>query len=124
MVFDASAILALLHRESGADVVGRALPGAVASAVNIAEVATRLSDTRMPDDSIRLTIDSLRLRVVPFDGRQAYEAGVLRRTTRHVGLSLGDRACLALAAAMRLPALTADRAWADLDIGVEVQLIR
>ena len=78
----------------------------------------------MPDDSIRSTIDGLRLRIVPFDEGHAYKAGSLRHSTRHVGLSLGDRACLVLAAAMSLPALTADRAWADLDIGVEVQLIR
>lgn len=124
MVFDSSAILALIHRETGADIVGQALPNAVASAVNIAEVVTRLSDRSMPDEGIRKTIDSLRLRVVPFDGGQAYKAGALRRATRHAGLSLGDRACLALAAALGLPALTADRAWAELDIGVEIQLIR
>lgn len=124
MVLDSSAILALLHNETGAEVVGKALPDAVVSAVNVAEVTTRLSDRSMSDGNIRIAIDGLSLRIVPFDEAQAYEAGTLRRTTRHAGLSLGDRACLALAARLRLPALTADRVWAELDIGVEVQLIR
>lgn len=124
IVLDSSAILAVIHREPGADVVLRSMPNAVASTVNIAEVVTRLSDTKMPEDDILSVIGDLRLDAVGFDDAQAFAAGLLRRVTRHIGLSLGDRACLALADRMGLPVLTADRPWAQLDIGVEVRLIR
>lgn len=66
----------------------------------------------------------LHLRLVDFDHAQAVQAGELRRTTRSTGLSLGDRACLALAASRGLQVLTADRAWTGLSIGLEIECIR
>lgn len=124
VVLDASAILALLHREAGADVVAQHLTGAMVSAVNVAEAGSRLIDNGMSDLDVRSVLAALGLEVAVFDADMAYQSAYLRRVTREKGLSLGDRACLALAAAEKLPTLTADRVWAELDVGVEVRLIR
>ncbi len=94
------------------------------SAVNLSEVAAKLVDTGMPEKEARAALDGLGLDVVPFDGEQAYGAGFLRPATRRAGLSLGDRACLQLAAQLGAPVLTTDRAWGRLQLGVEVRVIR
>ena len=123
-VFDASAALALLQHEPGNDVVKRHVPGALMSAVNVAEVGTKLVERGMDKDRVRAAIATLGLEIVPFDEEAAYASAILHGRTRASGLSLGDRACLVLAKRLGLPALTPDRAWADLDVGVEVRLIR
>lgn len=97
---------------------------ALLSAVNLVEVATRLLDVGASATEIEGLPERLRCEVVPFDEELALGAGLLRVRTRHLGLSVGDRACLALAQREGLPVLTADRAWAKLDVGVEVVLIR
>ena len=124
IVLDASALLALFHGEPGAGRVIEALPSAVIGAVNLAEVAAKLQERGMPDDRVRANIEALELTVVPFGGQLAIQTGLLRATTRHAGLSLGDRACLALARSRGATALTTDRAWQALDIGVSVALAR
>jgi PIN domain nuclease of toxin-antitoxin system len=78
----------------------------------------------MTDEDIRRILDSMALEIVPFDQAQALRTGLLRSHTRHMGLSLGDRACLALAEHLAVPAFTADRIWQSLNIGIEVRLIR
>ncbi|MDE2904346.1 MAG: type II toxin-antitoxin system VapC family toxin [Chloroflexota bacterium] len=123
-VLDASAMLALFRGERGADVVAGYRGDAVASAVNIAEVASRLSDEGLNPTEWHYALAMLELEVVAFDESQAFQSGQLRRSTRHRGLSLGDRACLQLAAIRGLPAVTADRAWVGLAVGVEVRVIR
>lgn len=123
IALDASAVLALLHREAGADVVLRHLDDAMMSAVNLAEVGARLADHGMPKAEIRDVAEAIGVDVVPFDESQAYAAAFLR-PPRARGLSLGDRACLALAMARGVPVLTADKAWAALDIEVDVRVIR
>ncbi len=124
VVLDASAIIAFLLQEPGAAIVGEYLTDGIASAVNIAEVVTRLSDLDMGDVQIRRSMSVLGLEIRPFDLEAAYAVAVMRAKTRNKGLSLGDRACLALANQLGVPALTADRVWAELDIDVEIQLIR
>lgn len=124
VVLDASAIIAFLLQEPGAAIVGEYLTDGIASAVNIAEVVTRLSDLDMGDVQIRRSMSVLGLEIRPFDLEAAYAVAVMRAKTRNKGLSLGDRACLALANQLSVPALTADRVWAELDIDVEIQLIR
>ena len=124
VVLDASAALAVLKHEPGDDVVKRYVPGAIMSAVNVAEAGTKLAERGMEEDGVRVAIATLGLEIVAFDGDQAHACSSLRATTRHKGLSLGDRACLVLAKRLGLPALTADRIWAELDVGVEVRLIR
>lgn len=123
-VLDASALLAVVNNEPGSAKVTEVLYGAAISAVNMAEVLTKLVDEGKGEESLRSALGSFPVTVVPFDEDQAYKAGLLRQTTRSQGLSLGDRACLALAHSLGLPAFTADRAWAGLDVGVEVVLVR
>ena len=123
-VLDASAILALFRGERGAEVVADYRGDAAASSVNVAEVVSRLSDEGLNPMEWQYAVGMLELEVVAFDESQALQSGQLRRSTRHRGLSLGDRACLQLAAMRGLPAVTADRAWKELDVGVEVRVIR
>jgi PIN domain nuclease of toxin-antitoxin system len=123
-VIDASALLAMLQDEPGGDRVVAALPDAFISAVNISEVVAKLCDKGFQPDQARETLEMLSLNVVDFDMSQAVAAGGLRPSTRSLGLSLGDRACLALAASSGVTALTTDRAWARLEVGVLVDVIR
>ncbi len=124
VILDASALLTIFLAEPGADQALRALPTAVISAVNLVEVAAKLQERGMPDDRVRAAIEALELNIVALDSSLAIEAGLLRAHTRSAGLSLGDRACLALARSRGGVALTADRAWEKLDIGVSVELVR
>ena len=123
-VLDASALMALLNAEVGAELVQNFLPAAVISTVNLAEVVTRLSVFGMPDDKIQESLTVLGLDAIPFDDEQAFRAGFLSTYTQSLGLSLGDRACLALALSTDSTAVTADKAWRSLDIGVDIKLIR
>lgn len=124
-ILDASAVLALLNQEPGSNVVERALgDGASVVTVNLAEVVAKLADAGMPNQAIREALGALPISVVDFDEDLAYRTGLLRSLTHELGLSLGDRACLALAQRLRLPVLTTDHAWASLDIGVEVRVLR
>jgi PIN domain nuclease of toxin-antitoxin system len=124
VVLDSSAVLAMLWDEPGAARVAEALPGARISAVNLAEVTAKLIDRGASDDDAKEILRSLGLDAAAFDSDQAITAGLLRRATGKAGLSLGDRACLALARADRAVAMTADRAWAGLELDVGVEVIR
>ncbi len=123
-VMDASAILALVRSEPGADVVRFRIPPSVVSTVNVAEVGTKLVDWGMSSAGLRSVILNLGFDVRPFDADQAVAAAALRVATRSHGLSLGDRACLALAQSTGLPVLTADRAWRGVGLDVEIEVIR
>ena len=123
-VLDASALLALLNAEEGAESVQQFLPDAVISTVNFAEVVSRLSAVGMPENEISEVLSILALVLVPFDEEQAFQAGFLYPQTKALGLSLGDRACLALARTLGLPSITADQVWSKLEIGTSVKLIR
>ena len=126
VVLDASAILALLNHEAGADAVAARLEGASISSVNWSEVvqkAISLGVDRPPAD-MREDLAAVGLEVRDFSARQAEIAAGLWGSTREVGLSLADRACLALAIDLQVPVLTGDYAWRKLAIGIEVILIR
>jgi PIN domain nuclease of toxin-antitoxin system len=123
-VLDSSALLAALWAENGADAVVRRGHSAFISAVNYAEVLAKATDRGAAPDRAEEVLGLLSLAVVPFDREQAAVSASLRRATRPSGLSLGDRACLALAHTRGLPVLTADRAWVAVDIGVTIELIR
>ena len=123
-VMDASAILAMVHGEPGEDIVRRNLPGSIVSAVNVAEIGARLADHGIGETTIRDSIAATGLEIVRFDAELAFASASLRAATRRQGLSLGDRACLALAQQRGMAVLTADRAWSRLDLGITVELIR
>ena len=123
-VLDASAILADLHGEPGGETVRASIEGSVISAVNLAEVITKLIDSGMTAEQAWSLSDQLNCEVLDADRRRAGAAGALHAKTRRTGVSLGDRFCLALAEELGVPALTADRRWKALDLGIQVQLIR
>ncbi len=125
-LLDASAILAALYEEPGhARVRGALSEGAAMSAVNVAEVAAHLRANDWTAGQVEDVFSDLSIEVVPFDRSTALRSAAYRPKTRHLGLGLGDRACLATARGLRLPVLTADRAWGQLKLrGVEVVLIR
>ena len=124
VVLDASALLMLLNGEPGMAAVVEVLPRAVIGAVNVSEAVAKLADGGMPGPDIQEAIEGLGLDIVPFDAELALATGLLRPLTRSAGLSLGDRACLALGMRLHVPVLTADRSWAGLDLDVEVRLLR
>ncbi|HEX8669733.1 MAG TPA: type II toxin-antitoxin system VapC family toxin [Allosphingosinicella sp.] len=121
---DASALLSVLLGERGAEEIVDLLPGAVIGAVNLAEVVAKLQERGVPENEIEENIAELDLPVVPFDEAQAIAAGKLRLPTRSLGLSLGDRACLALAIARGAAAVTTDRSWAGVEVGAKVIVAR
>lgn len=96
----------------------------VISTVNLAEVVTKLVEKGYASDQATRIASRLPCPSVPFDSGLALAAGALRAITRPFGLSLGDRACLALAQRGGYPVLTTDRAWAQLDVGVEIRVLR
>jgi ribonuclease VapC len=126
VVFDASAVLALLFEEPGSEMVRAQLRTGVIGAANLAEVLAKLSDHGLPVMEAVRAVTILGLEVAPMTEAQAGRSAELRPMTRSVGLSLGDRACLALAAELGAPALTADRSWDAVAgaAGVSVQVIR
>ena len=124
LVVDASAVIAFLVGEPFTRFDPERLDNALISAVNLSEVLTRLPEIGVPETSTVAAVARLNLRVVAFDEAQAHAAAHLRPQTRHAGLSLGDRACLALGDRLGCLVVTADRAWANIDIGVKVVLIR
>ena len=123
-VLDASAVLALLGNEQGTEQVEAALGAAVMSAVNLAEVLTKLADRGVTEAEQRVIRMSLDIDIRRFDENAAWRASGLRGATKSRGLSIGDRACLGLALDEGLPVLTMDRAWSALDVGVEVRALR
>ena len=123
-VLDASALLCLLNGEEGADRVGATSEDAIISAVNYSEVIAKIVERGGALELVKAMLDPLSLRIVDFDGSQAIRAGAMRAVTRPLGLSFGDRACLALAAARGLVAVTGDRTWSNLTLGVEIDVIR
>ena len=125
-MLDASAVLALLFEETGADVVRIRVRGALISTVNLAEVLAKLVDKGLPIEEAVRAVEMLGMEAVPLSIKQAQLSSGLRPATRAAGLSLGDRACLALARDRGLQALTAERRWTDVakDAGVDVEVIR
>jgi PIN domain nuclease of toxin-antitoxin system len=123
-VLDASAVLAYLSEETGFKEIENILDYAGVSAVNIAEVASKLAERGTSVEQVRQTIEALGVEVIPCDETLAYRIGELRVSTRSSGLSLGDRACLATAIQRGVRAITADRSWKSLKLGVRIRVIR
>jgi len=123
-VLDASSLLALVNQEPGHEEVARTIPDAAISAVNLSEVAAKLAESGMPEEFIREALEGLTIDVHDFGRELAFQTAMLRPPTEHKGLSLADRACLALGQQLNLPVITADRVWKELDLEVEVMLVR
>ncbi|MBI2799090.1 MAG: type II toxin-antitoxin system VapC family toxin [Gammaproteobacteria bacterium] len=126
VVIDTSALLAWLGQEPGWEKVDHAFATKTCkiSAVNLAGLVAKTSDRMHESDEIAAMVSALPVEIVPFDRAQAFSAGVLRAATRNLGLLLGARACLALSATLGAPALTADKPWLALNIGVHIECIR
>jgi ribonuclease VapC len=124
VALDSSAILAVVFNEPGAGKVFDLLNGGLLSSVNLAEVHTRLILRGMPVDFARSRVKTMGCEICLFDENQAYLAGELAAITHPYGLSVGDRACLALAIERNAKVYTADRAWKNLNLGIEVEVIR
>lgn len=125
VALDASAVIALLRNEPGSDRVGQVIGRAVISAVNLQEVWKELLAGGIDADVVRQITDELRLEVRVHDKEAAWAAAQLDEATRSAGSGLGDRSCMALAIAERVPALTADRAWGKVKVeGLAVEHIR
>ncbi len=123
-VLDASALLAVLGDEPGAEVVAPLLMGSAISAVNWTEVLQHYAAEALPLPGRRAKVEALGVALVPFDAEQGHTAAALLEPTRSAGLSLADRACLALAHQLDRVAVTADRSWRRVSVGVPVKLIR
>jgi ribonuclease VapC len=129
-VLDASSLLAVVFGEPGSDRVERAISrGAVMSTINWAEALSRMTEDGEEIRSAVRRVQTLAaalgsLTVVPLEEGHAVEAARLRPLTKHLGLSLADRVCLAVGRLWRLPVLTTDRAWRSLHISVKIEVIR
>lgn len=123
-MLDASAVLALLAEEEGADEVEAVLDGAAISTVNLSEVLRKSAQHGIETEGLEYDLEALGLELVPFDQVHARLASDIWERAPRAGLSLGDRSCLAVARAIEGTAFTTDRAWAKLGLGVEVHVIR
>lgn len=124
LVLDASALLAFLHSENGSDAVADSLNGALVSTVNWAEVVQKAIRHGVDVRGMREDFVGLGVTFFAFSVAQAELAAGLWRDTHALGLSLADRGCLALGMVHECPVMSADRAWKQLDIGLEIRLIR
>jgi ribonuclease VapC len=124
-VLDASALMAVINREAGAEMLTPQIMNAAAtSTVNLAEVHGKLLHRGFSPDDAWAAANGVVHEAVVFTAEHAKIAGDLIIQTRTLGLSLGDRACLALGIALRVPVYTADRSWKNLKLGIRIHLIR
>ncbi|MDI9332935.1 MAG: type II toxin-antitoxin system VapC family toxin [Cytophagales bacterium] len=124
-VMDASALLALARGERGADLVQTYLDSAqcVISSVNLAEVGSKLIDLGLPESELPRALKQFNVDVIDFEFGLAVQTSALRDHTKAQGLSLGDRACLALALQFDAPAVTANKAWQRLDADFKIKTL-
>lgn len=124
VVLDASALLAYLRAEPGSEAVDGVLGSALITSLNWAEVLQKSLSAGVEVEGLRQELQALGLAVEPLSAGDADTATLLWPQTRHLGLSLADRACLSLALRLNLPVLTCDRIWAELTLPLRIQLLR
>lgn len=124
-ILDSSALIALLTQEKGYEKIVEILPQSVMSSVNVAEVAKFLKErNKLDDEQIQNTIYSLIDQIFPFDDKLAFVSANIIEKTKPFGLSLGDRACIALGLYTSYPIYTSDKAWSKLELDCNIHLIR
>lgn len=123
-VLDASALLALINKETGHELVAKVVSLSVMSTVNVTEVATVLHKHGIKIETTKRLIADILAEILVFDEAQAFTAAELNPLTSKFGLSLGDRACLSLAKHLKLPILSADKVWSKLKIDADIKIIR
>ncbi|MDD2742118.1 MAG: type II toxin-antitoxin system VapC family toxin [Rhodocyclaceae bacterium] len=125
-ILDTSALLAFLWEEPGEGRVAELLANGrcYLGTTNLAELVSKIIERGLPANEVPSIVNSLNVEIVPLTQAQAELSGILRHSTRHLGLSLGDRACLALTQSLGGVAITADRPWLALDIGIHIECIR
>ena len=121
---DASALLAFLFREAGCDRAAAEIDGSCMTTVNLCEVLGRFARDGHAAPLVLARLGALGIEWVPFDESLAALAAGLVPATRRLGLSLGDRACLALGMSRGVPVVTTDANWGTLDVGVEIRCVR
>ena len=124
IVLDSSVVLASVFEEPGRIELVEVFAEAAISSVNLGEVVSKCVERKIPDEMIGLLVEQCSQICHPLSVGQAVAAGGLRNATRALGLSLGDRCCLALAMDLKATVFTADRAWAGLDLGIPIRVIR
>jgi len=123
-ILDASAVLAYLHQEQGWKTVQSVIGKSYIGAVNWSEVAQKIKQKGMDIETVRSLLEELGLTIIPFPVEQAELAANLWDSGKAFGLSLADRACLALAMQQKSPVFTADKVWAKLQLDIEIHLLR
>jgi ribonuclease VapC len=125
VVMDSSAFLAWLWDEKGSEVVQAYRDNYIMGSLNAAEVFTKMIEKGPVDEAeAKIALLAISMSIISFDVQQSVSCAQLRTSTRKFGLSLGDRACLALAIREKATVITADRSWAGLDLGIEIKVIR
>lgn len=124
IALDASALLALLFREAGHATVGAYLPESCLTTVNFSEVMGRFARDGHDVQQVWQKINASPIKIIPFSEQQAVIAAALLPYTKSFGLSLADRACLSLAVDRGIPVITADRVWLELEIDIDIRVIR
>jgi PIN domain nuclease of toxin-antitoxin system len=125
VILDASALLALIQEESGAEMIKPLLKFSVMSTVNIAETLSVLQRANITPQEGLILITDIITTIIPFDLEQAEQVAKLHLLVQSKGLSLADRACIALGIKLQIPIYTADKIWKELKInGADIQLIR
>lgn len=123
-VLDASAIMAIINREPGAEIVENYLEQSIMSSVNMAETLAKMQLGGWTSVQAENDVSNLIQNIIPFDKDFAMLSARMIKSTKPYGLSLGDRACLATGLRLGLPVVTTDTAWKKLDLGVEVICVR
>ena len=123
-VVDASALLAAIHNEKGGDIVEKNIDRCIISAVNWSEVLQKLERADINTTQVESALKALGLEVLDFTDKDAHFASKLWKSSKTLGLSLADRACLATGIRLNTKVITADKIWAKMELDIEIVLIR
>ncbi len=124
VILDSSALLALIKKEQGAEIVEKLIGRVIMSSINLSEVAATLLDSDMSVKECQECIEPFIEKIIPFGKEESFSTAALKKLTKHKGLSQGDRACIALGLSTGYPIYTADKVWAELDLNCIINMIR